>query len=439
MKTLSIASASEEIFLIRTDAATLYKQVSVSETFAKEDSITTTIDLVLKSPDPASISMSVENLARLLSPLMDRQAVPRLFNTYLRQVDVEGETWESELDNAQMAIIAGEREKGWLHLRLALTRCRGWLGAERELPLSNRNGVRVTGGLAIYNHTDGDAGHDNFIDISPIDVAGDLPAILHLEALNTTLSAEPGGDLLVGCCLASGGAYPPHVLEAEEASGGSMGADETCSAGGFAALDWSSGEETDLLEWPLDSALVSAAGGRWFRPVARFRVPPSCEDLWLGVKIAYGAQMQAVKAWSPALCMAGRQLADLPAMQIPPCLPGLSGLEGAALRLYARRNQTGSHHLEIDCLYLLPLDSWRRYESCGGLAANWRLVDDGETVYALTDSYGKVAAYAASGVALQVTPGTGRRLVFLQSSGTLAPIERSLRVQAFYRPCRLSP
>ena len=75
---------------------------------------------------------------------------------------------------------------GSLGVDLVFTREDHFDGEQVALPLSNRNGTRVTTGLAVSNHAD--SGHDNFVSIAADDLLTELPAPLRLEITNTTAS-----------------------------------------------------------------------------------------------------------------------------------------------------------------------------------------------------------------------------------------------------------
>ena len=87
-----------------------------------------------------------------------------------------------------------------------------WEGAETEIQLSNSALGYATGGRTIYNHDDGGAGHDNWVQPNPAQLTGVLPAGARIHLINNTGSARTWRKIWV----ALNAAYTyPHILEAE--------------------------------------------------------------------------------------------------------------------------------------------------------------------------------------------------------------------------------
>lgn len=325
--------------------------------------------------------------------------------------------------------------EGRIEAAVIWTRRYFWEGPEAELPLTNGNGSRVTGGLTVYNHDDAD--HDNYVEIAAEDVTGDTPGPVKLQMQNTFDSTARAAQFFVAHNVLSNPGSFDHILEGESASGGTNVTDTSCSGGAYKSVSWTGDSEIELLRWDLSTAFLNAAAGNYFRILARFLTAPSAET-WLCFKI----KMELTTIWEGAWIEAGSSysLQDLDTLQLPPYLVGAGDLYPLKLSLLGKRVGGGS--LYLDFLQMSPLDGWRKLLPKGySLAYGALIVDDGISGYLYTYGWspaGKTGHYSSRGQPLLLRPQTAQRLYFLHDTDSgSAPIERTLQVRAWYRPRRL--
>lgn len=363
-----------------------------------------------------------------------------------RPDDAEG-WWRSEILSGRALVDDAELEfdlqlvTAGLEITVIYTRRYYWEGAEAQIPLTNGNGTDDIAGLTVYNHDDADAGDDNYVAIDGDDVDGDLPAPPRLELTNTYNSATRADRVFVGHNAYSAPATLTHILEAEDASGGTPTAHATASAGEYNALSWAVTTETQLLDWTLSTAMLNALAGNYAHLLLRLYNTTIYTDLWLRVRIKF--EVSTIWEGPALLARANRILQDLGTVQLPPYLLGAGDLYPLHLMVYGTRAQAGTHLLNVDCLQVAPADGWRKLQPKGyGLGYEARLVDDMIAGALYTDSWatpGKVGNYIGYGAPIMLAPGRAQRLYFLWDTTVGgAGIDRTLSVKAFYRPRRLT-
>jgi hypothetical protein len=401
--------------------------------------ITDLLTLTLESATPA-------DLAEVLTTLERHLAAAQLFverglgePVWLGiQLSSSDQAWRAQVLSGNLELGGsglGDLTRGRLQLRLALTRRDFFEGPEVELPLTNRSGARVTGGLVVFNHADG--GHDNHVLIDGTDVGGDLPAGVKLAFTNTSTTALR--NLVMGLNVYSNPPAFEAILEAEAGSGGTTQPAGDCSGGFYRLSSWSGSGETALLTWLVSAGRVADAGGNIFRYLLRFAQPVAYEDLWLKLRVRGGAGAAVIGETDWACVLDGESLQELGPLPLPPgqLPPGSAGMP-LELVLVARQAGGGAHALALDYLALIALDGYRRYLALTGLPQNGQLVDDpvgGLASY--QPGSGWLASHLAVGAPLALLPGVIQRLTFYQDEiGGLAPILRSLTIRAWYRPRR---
>jgi hypothetical protein len=408
----------------------------------EDGTVTDLLTLTLESATPA-------DLADVLTTLERHLAAAQLFverglgePVWLGiQLSSSDQVWRTQVISGDLELTGsglGDLTRGRLQLRLALTRKDTFEGPEVELRLTNRNGSRVTGGLVVSNHADGE--HDNHVLIDGIDVDGDLPVGFRLAVTNTSTIALC--NLVVGLNVHSNPPAFEAILEAEAGSGGTTQPAGDCSGGFNKLLSWSGSGETALLTWLVSAGRVADAGGNTFRYLIRFAQPVAYEDLWLKLCVRDGAGAAVVGETDWACVRDGECLQELGPLPLPPgqLPPGAAGMP-LELVLVARQAGEGAHALALDYLALVALDGYRRYLALTGLRQNGQLVDDpvgGLASY--QPGSGWMASHLAVGAPLEILPGVPQRLIFFQDEvGGLAPIERRVSVRAWYRPRKRLP
>lgn len=308
-----------------------------------------------------------------------------------------------------------------------------------SVPLANGNGANVTDGLTVVNHNDGDAGHDNFVDIDGSDVAGVLPAPAYLSLRNTAGTAYWLRDVFVGHNAQSSPATFQAILEAEESLiSGTNEATGTASNGFYRTVAWAGGQsDFQAFRWTLSGAQLALAGGNYFRVLARVVSGPS-EGLFARLWLGYPASAPVSTLFgTDEVPLTDAPLQDLGVLALPPTpLPTPTDL---ALSLTLRA-ATGAA-LGLDFIQLTPMDSWRQIRQLGfQLAPNAAVVDDGSTqlTYAQGEGGDQLAVYSAFGKPVHLWPGVNQRLSFLWREITAMNISRTFSVQVRYRPRRLT-
>lgn len=415
---------------------------------AGEECVEETLILNLRGRD-AEIGAALSNLQRLLNEVNHPPGCPSPGRPGLFiQRPAEAAPWISPLLGGRMEIPGNpgrERAAGSQGIRLVLQRPDYWQSAAAvELPLSNTGGSRVTGGLRISNHLD--AGHENYVEVAAEDAPGDLPAPLRIELQHIHTSGAGLGDVFVHQLIENLSASLPNVLEAEAAAPGSgvsrsLLTSASASGGQAVRLGWNAAPTpAELLRWTLSPAFLGWAARKPLRPMLRFSAPPAETDLWLGWQVFSAGQ----SVWSspPALIPAGRALADLPGLILPP-LQSLGETAAALfssleLALTACKSSPAACSLDLDCIHLMPLDGWRRLFTARPLMYGQWLVEDGieGATYGLQPLVERLTGHVGVGAHLMLHPGRRQRFYFLNTTGTEARIDLDLTVKLICQPRR---
>lgn len=363
--------------------------------------------------------------------------------------DGYSDTYRSELLTGKLDFDSNTLDDRWVERKIDVTlnwvRRFYWEGPETAVTLSNGGGSGAS--VTVYNHDDGHAGNDNYVEIDAGVITGDLPTPPRLKITASVLNTGTDyvKDLYIGHNALHNPATFAHILEGENgiSTVGSNTADATCSNGSRKSLSWAATTETELLKWTLTQALLNSALGGYFRVLARFSTAPAYTNLWLRLQLTTGLAENML--WKGPLLLCPQQgLVDLGVIRLPPILPNQTDINEIVLALSGKRNTAGTHTLELDFVQLTPLDSWRTYRGKFSWWGNGGyLTDDGPQglVYwdISTPGAGKMTTHTPEGAPIQLLPGLRQRLYFLHSIQTLAaPIERMLDVSLWYRPRRVT-
>ena len=316
-----------------------------------------------------------------------------------------------------------------------------------EIPLKNGSiGSKATGGVTIFNHDDGDANHDNWVDIVAADVVGAVPSPLYLSMLNASGSALNVDRVYVSNNV-FGGPSDVDILEGEDSTGpGSDTANASHSNGFIRSYSWVGGPQTHATKayiWPLTQ--LSNMYGHWFNALARATVTtdtptpmyaqlrvqiPSNTTLWTGPEIELEA---------------GRLLHSLGTVPLPPL--EMRPVPQMEMVLSVRCFIGGSFN--VDFLQLSGPDGFHHFRHVGyELPTTSYIVVDGpeEQTYMLNAAATeKWPVYAEYSPRVNVWPGQNQRIrvLFDEDGSTYAlpsamNIARTLTVRAYYRPRRLT-
>lgn len=402
------------------------------------ESIAETLQIYITGSSGNQVQTRQAALERLLLGVRNRAKSgvgPRVFLQL--QLDSDASTWRSEL----FAYALPPREQAlrlWpnnvVSLELSILRAPWWEGALAQLPLTNGNGSNNTSGLSIYNHDDGTAGHDNYVQIAAADVGGSLPAPVKLTLTNNLGSTQSIKQIWLANNAFSDPANFTHILEGEtQVVGGTTGSNADSSNSSYATITINT---QDVHQWTLSAALLQDAQGYDFHMLARFRsvngtvyIRPAIYDS-SGTYALWTGDESQVTVLSDAII-------DLGVCPLP---PGGYGTAYAAQRLYWALRSASSVVVQTDFIAFFPANTFRKLRLLSPTANSAIITDDQPEGRAYTvASSVDTSNVAISGLPLTVWPNTLQRIYVLWSLADLsAPIANTLSVKAWYRPRRAS-
>ena len=325
---------------------------------------------------------------------------------------------------------------------LVIERAPYWEGIEAQIPLTNGNGTDNTTGLAVYNHDDAGAGHDNYVQIAAANVEGDLPGATRLEITNNYATGLLY-DLWIGQTWTDP-ANLVHILEGEDSSVGADQVNAAASGGYFTRTALSSGSEAELFNWTLSAAFLNACKGRFYKLLARFHNMDNLTSVRFRLRIQY----QVTTIWQSGQVSLDAtraiQIRDLFTLRLPPWLPEQTGLLAIQMSITGQQSTGSPINVDLDFLEVCPVDGWRQITPVGyGVAQNQRVIDDGIGGALYVDDgsgTGKIGILTGYGAPVMLQPGKLQRLYFLMHSASIntAEIARTISVKLFYRPRRQS-
>lgn len=326
-------------------------------------------------------------------------------------------------------------EGGSIKLELTWERDDVFQGEEIALPLSNTSGAGLTSGLTLYNHDDGSLGHDNWFDVNLQAVGNFWQLPLRLEITNTT-TGEPLADFWLGSmALPASGSLPNLVFEAEDGVGGVVLTNAGCSSGRYCRYDWTGSGWHSLESWAISALDVSRLQGVGLLPLLRFFSAPA----EAGFSLRWEMLVDGNPVWlGPASDLdLGQASLRMEPLSIPwGDLPLRSFAMGHRLVLQAFHIGTGAHRLELDDFLLLPQQTFGAYHAVGVLKQNASLIDDASRQAVWSESGGlELTTHLRVGPGHRLQPGSIQRFYcFQRELNRAAPITRTVRVRAWYRP-----
>jgi hypothetical protein len=391
-------------------------------------------------------------LARLYNTGQRGRLIEPVYITHRPAYDVTD--YRSELLDGAVVLddraLGGQWRAAKVKAQITWTRRYYWEGPDTALLVSGKSGFDL-GSTEVFNSYQPPT-YLNYATISGSGVEGDLPSPLKIRIDNGYNSTDRLGQVWMGAQTWSGVLVGDHNFEGENGTGGTTTANGSASGGYYRSCSWSGTGAVNILTWSLDSAMVTRWDGAWARAILRIQTTPSYSDLrvWLQVGKTSLAGATALLQTAPVLvgnAVAGvPEYVDLGLVRVPPFLGSGAGAAYCPIdiALMAQRDTTGTHSLDIDTLYLLPVDGgWRHYTYNGyALPYPYQLWDDGTTgqLY-VTDgaSANRSGHYIAFGAPLMLFPYKSTTLYFLMDTWTGGiGLTRALRVFCSYRPRRLT-
>jgi hypothetical protein len=337
---------------------------------------------------------------------------------------------------------------------IAITRRAFWeKDSEYELPLSI-GGAYATGGRAIENHHDSDAGDRNWVAWEDWSILGDLPAPLRIEFTSThaTLNVRRVMMALTHKVHDTGDYSLNWSLEGEANlyNPGTVTANANSSGGNYMVEQWAVTTETKVFQWAVNN--MDYARGAPFRAVARF-VSNASDDIYARLVIL-GGGTTTTEIWRSKLAKvawrsgAAEELTDLGTIPaLPPGTPDGVSYSTVYIDLYFLRNVAGTHTVNLDYLDLMPMDAgFRVVDSTANSIAIGQdqvLVDDGinERTYERNALGVVTTGWRSKTDYLKVQPGHAGRLTFHWQDNQATPTARAdltASVRLYYRPRRMT-
>ena len=391
-----------------------------------------TIEILMEG-SRADIESAMAAIGRMLAAAGE-YANPLYLNC---RPDAAGELWRSQVRSGWLEVAqpgSNTRGRGAQASRLHLTRENAWESSEKQAALAT---PALPGGTLaaaqIFNADD--ALRWNWVEIAAETVGGELGAPARVEIINTY--AQELAYVWIGLGRIDSVDWA-QVLEAEDAPGGEVSMDVSCSGGARATAVVNNPFEQTLFRWTLSAEALSQGGGRWVHGVLRFASGTS-DALRYRLKLMKGG----LTVWQSEQVTARMDtqtcLRDWFVLRLPPGAAGITAYEPLDLALTGQLNSGASAQAHLDFLALTPAEGWRCLYAPGGIAAGGSLVDDGISGAAYSASAaGECARLQAAGEPLRLSPGARQRLYFwLHTSGIdQGPVEHSAGVKVFYRERR---
>ncbi len=413
---------------------------------AEKDLVTETVRLWVWGETGADVQAKIATIEQFLELSTRRQKTRTGDRGYLHlRLTSDSETWRSEVVSGQVQADQ-DALRTWdangAEVVMVVTRRYWWeTKVERELPLDNTSaGSKATGGVTIYNHDDATAGHDNWVDVAAVDVAGSLPAPARIRLTNSY-----GSAIFYSNFYQSNNAFHAptaftHVLEGEAAAGANTVVDANSSNGNFGRAPWTTSivHTLNLFTWTLSNVFLAATGGGFFRVLVRFATtPPTNIELQLHVKTTISP---VLSLWDgPKMTATGNLLQDLGVVQLP---PGVAGTNFFGLGLVLTAAFTGTNQLDIDFVQLTPANSTRWFKQIGYQIPNGDSIENNgpeDRVYEIDAATGQQShLYEVYSGVLYVWPNRDQRFIFLHDHATGMLIAHTGTVRIYYRPRRLT-
>jgi hypothetical protein len=438
MYELKLGTDTDQIILLgETVAASwkggvLKKSTAGSQTSFDIGLVMDVYHLVLEDT-PANISTALTHLQALLNQAANynRHHTGKPVNLYATQV--QGDTqYTSILRNGFYDPITGStaRDQGSVGISLTFDRFDFWEGPSTIVPLSNRSANRATSGVAVVNHLDSGAYHDNFVDILGSDIGGDLPAAANMDYSNASAVAYSLDSLIMHLNAYSAPTTFTPVYE------GTGTADASCS-GGSKASAFVNTSDISIFSFNILPAQALAAGGNDFMVLLRLAAPIPSADVIMHVYLANIGWM--IFDLPPVLVPAGQGIIELGVLTLPPGINPLLEAGPATIGLtLSAKTTTGSRTIYIDYVYLAAMDGYRRFNRIGRtLYQDECIVDDGygATCYLETNATALIAPnYNTFGAQFKLIPGIAQRIGFFQVGAHAGEIDRPGWVHIHYKP-----
>jgi hypothetical protein len=350
--------------------------------------------------------------------------------------------WRSEVLSGRVNIPSVELwPQGRQQIDIIVERRNYWEGAEVELPLRRvGDGSAVTGGRNWTGFNEGNA-----LQIPASAVTGSMPAPFRLTLQNnngTNISTRQfflSHNVFVAptSTLAAGSANPL-VLEGETALSGGTNFNSSGMRGGqYRSVSFTGSSYTVF--WSVPASTLALTRGRWLYGVLRGGFPgvrPALARLRVGFPNTMVLTTLYAGSWHR---IGGTNMNAVGAVPLPPGSE-TGNHTAVSLAVDFLYSTSGNYIIEVDALYLLPMDGFLDFEQLGyQLETNEEIVINGldKRIYAQSTA-GTISVFAQRSDFPQLVPNRTQNLVLLMAEANLMTLSRTFFAKAYYRPRRRS-
>ena len=234
-----------------------------------------------------------------------------------------------------------------------------------------------------------------------------------------------------------------HLLEFEHSDTGSNTSDAAASGEIYRQYTITT-TEAKITAWTISSETLVAAASAYFKSIIRFFNGNNITDIKLRIKIFYQSQLLYEGPqieFDDTHAGISRLWRELDTIQLPPYFTEGNTPTDLTFELWGVSTSGGSEIVNMDVIVLLAVNGFRKLRSSSGVAQNSILIDDGILdVFYQSVSSEFVRDITVEGSAIQLYPGVDNRIYFIQHSKTanIADVNRTMSVQLFYRPRRIT-
>ncbi len=439
MNQISVGDTSSWTVIHGASVAAPFLRAAYAPSPCAGDLVEDQIDLFLEGT-PSQLTTALSLLEKTISrSQLHAQGGYPYFQMLRFQPESDGTYYYCPINNPYLTFNASgykTHHTGSLQVTLHFTRPNWFDSDPIELPLTNRNGEDVTGGIALFNHTDAHAGHDSSVLIKPDHIESALPAPLRFELENTHPTGEVQ-DIFTGLYHhPTNDEHDIFFCQSPEFMGGSLLYSPDAINEYYRRLIWSSTSWTDLGSWTLINTHVRLFSGRTFRPILHLYNSHLYNDLYLKIKLLKGSLV----LWEGEAIYAdpSYQYLIFPPVRIPPVSLLNENLpHHIDFAFFAQRHTSGTHQIDVDNLLLLPLDTSASFLGFFTLMEEAVLVDDsffGKHNIRYPTLGSEAVGHLRQGGPLLLYPVEYNRLFFVQTNTShQVDILRTSTLKAYYR------
>ena len=324
-----------------------------------------------------------------------------------------------------------------------------------ELPLTNRNGTDVTGGLSILPFTDArdikiyDTYYiDNYVEIKGAHITGDTPGKLRIQ-VSSNANGHDADRFTIGAHVKNNGNLFFHWADSNV---------EMLTLGSQFNTTYSLGNSV----WRSSTLVKQWSGGLWriklttpevyeskkYRVFMTTGYWPFFYPTKVQMQLRVESQMGVLMAEGPIVeqyaSSSGHALImDMGVVQLPPHSPKLPTPQDVYLKLYVLGGAEWDYVLTVGHIWLVPVDSGYRVLRLQNPLSNYislypTVVDDNWNDLAyVTNDFGEksIAAVQAMYAPIKLTPGKDHRIYFNFAGHGYVPHNSDIwQVRVFYSP-----